>query len=335
LSAALLAIVVAAGEASTPGSAALLATASELLAPAASVKLVESSDPNEADGLRIERALGASAIAIVTWQEPAHLHALLRVHVARGNRWMARVLTFSPQDTTVERGRTLGLAATSMCPQIAPAAAEPAPTAAAPSAEPGQPAAAPTARPATITPVPAVASTRSTPSQPVVASRVRLGASAIAATGVGGPADGVGGALEGIVFPARTVGLRLGGGLRVGSIDALPGSHRVYAIAAGIEWWPIAEPRWGLGLAADALALRDQVTRDGVGQTQTLGRFVPGADVIASAAINLAPSWQVLLGLGAEIAFGETEVRDGSAHVVVATIPPLRAVARIGFRVGL
>ena len=363
MSLALLAIVVATGEASTSGSRALLAAASESLAPAASVRMLESPAPTDAEGLRIERELGASAVVILTWKESARLHALLRVHVASSNRWTARVLAFSPTDTLVQRGRTIGLAAASMCPQLSvPATASPIPPA--PSEEATRPpaSAGPPASPApppvpaersvappadqteparedakpprrlTADPIP-VAVTAPSPTT-VAASRLRLGAFAVATAAPDGAAPGLGGGVEGVVRMANSVGLRFGGSLRVGQIAALPGTLLVGSISGGVEWWPIARARWILAIRMDALLVRQQVMRTGAGQTESLGRFVPGADLGAVVALRVTTRAEIVVGLGVEATFGKTDVRDGSAHVVVANIPALCGVGQVGVRVG-
>ena len=355
---ALLAIVVAAGEASTPGSRALIASAAESLEPAASVRIVESPEPGQPEGLRIERELGATAVVVLTWTEPAHLHALLQVHVARSDRWAVRLLAFSREDTLAQRGRMLGLAAASMFPHT-PAPETPSAGESARSPPPvSLPERPPTSTPATVSAPPApstpalaqpdavksaawrppplptgVAAAARPPDAPALPRR-RLGLSADAAAGVGGPAAGVGGSIEGVFAVANTVALRIAGGLRGGTIAALPGTHWVASLAGGAEWRHPISARWSLVTRADALLLRHQITRTRAGDEESLGRFVPGADLVAALDVHVASGFELLVGCGAEYSLGTTEVRDGTAHVVVATIPPLRAIAQVGFRVG-
>ena len=166
-----------------------------------------------------------------------------------------------------------------------------------------------------------------------MASSRRLGLSATAAAGVGGPATGFGGTVEGVIGVASSVGVRLAAGLRAGSIAALPGTHFVASLAGGVEWWHPGAGRWRLGLRGDVLLLRHQVTRIAAGDDESMGRFVPGGDLVAGTALRLASGFETLVGVGAELSFGTTEIRDGTAHVVVATIPALRAIAQAGFRV--
>ena len=106
--AAVLAIVVAVGESHSPWSVALLAAAKESLGSTTTIRVIELSTPTETNTIRAERQLGASAAVVVLWKESAHLHATLRLHVARADRWTMRSMTFGSRDTLAERGRTVG-----------------------------------------------------------------------------------------------------------------------------------------------------------------------------------------------------------------------------------
>ncbi len=116
---AILAIVVVVGEARSPTSAALREAAVDALGPAALVQLVEVPDPTDAAALRVEHDLGADSVVVLSWAEPAQLHAVLRFHAALSNHWIVRSMSFAATDTLRERGRTLGLAAASMTPERA------------------------------------------------------------------------------------------------------------------------------------------------------------------------------------------------------------------------
>lgn len=117
MSASVLAIVIAVGEASNPATATLRATAQESLGSGTSIVLVETVRPTDAEALRIEGELGAGAVVLLVWKEATHLHAILRLHVANGSRWITREIGFSAQDTLEERGRTLGFAIGSIWPE--------------------------------------------------------------------------------------------------------------------------------------------------------------------------------------------------------------------------
>jgi hypothetical protein len=156
--------------------------------------------------------------------------------------------------------------------------------------------------------------------------------------GIGGPAYGLGAAAEGELFVTRELGLRIGASVRTGSISELPGQDLVSSLAGGLEWWPLPTSSVrpvGFGARADLLALHHQVTATIAGQSETQGRFIPGADLMLSVGFRLTDRVELVAGLGAEMAFGTTEIRTGSPPQTVATIPGLREVAEAGFRLGL
>ena len=117
MSASVLAIVIAVGEASNPATATLRATAQESLGSGTSILLVETVQPTDAESLRVERELGAGVVVLLVWREAAHLHAVLRLHVANSNRWITMEVGFSSHDTLEERGRTLGFTIGSIWPE--------------------------------------------------------------------------------------------------------------------------------------------------------------------------------------------------------------------------
>lgn len=352
MSASVLAILVAVGEASNPATATLRATAQESLGPGTSILLVETVEPTDTESLRIERELEAGAVILVVWREAVHLHAVLRLHVANSNRWITREIAFSPHDTLEERGRTLGFAIGSIWPETETVARSP-PEAKSP----------PEVRspiegswvPLTALPLSEVKPPRPVMSReghPVVAPSaglvaraemppfraVRVGISAVGAMGIGGPATGLGGGADGELFWARDFMVRAGASVRIGPISELPGRDLVSSLAAGVEWWPLPTSsvrRLGFGLRGDALAMHHQVSATIAGQSESQGRLVPGADLLVTAAWRLTSRVEFIAGLGSEMAFGTTEIRTGSTYQNVATIPALREIAVAGLRLGL
>jgi hypothetical protein len=349
--AAVLAIVVAVGEGHSPATTVMLATVEESLGAGVALRLLEVPEATEAEALRAERELTAGAVFTLRWMEPARLHAVLRVHFARNNRWTTREMTFAAGDSLAERGRTLGLVVASMWPEAANVTRDrPAPAEVPPSAP-----ALPPAAPVTPSPPPAAASiTGPSPSprgelatqspapallaRPAAPRRFWTGVSAVGTIGVGGPASGLGAGAEGVLCLDGTVALRVGASLRNGSLPELPGSDLVGTLAAGVEWRsrPASRGRpLALGIRADVLALRHEVRGTGAGgETETQRRVLPGADLLGQAVFRLAPRVEVVTGLGVEVAFGTTDIRMGNARVTVATIPALRPMAEAGLRVG-
>src|SRR5689334_12359591 len=137
---AVLVIVVAAGDASSAATSAMLGAAESALATGASVRLVEVSYPSDGAALRVEDDLAARASVALVWEDAAHLRARIRLHVAQTDRWTDRLLKFAAADSARERARTLGLAVVTMWPERAagpPPAAPPPVAVAAPTRSPG------------------------------------------------------------------------------------------------------------------------------------------------------------------------------------------------------
>jgi hypothetical protein len=371
---AVLVIVVAAGDASSAATSAMLGAAESALATGASVRLVEVAYPSDGAALRVEDELAARASVALVWEDAAHLRARIRLHVAQTDRWTDRLLTFSAADSARERGRTLGLAVVTMWPEGAAvpragaaAAARPPPAAPPPAAARAR---SPVAAAAPATPTPArddsaaEESTRRVDAAPEPASgsvetepaidsapRARVAASeapgaplsrhalelgAVASSGVMGAATGYGGMLDGAVFVTPTLSIRAGLALRAGPVAELPGSDVVASLGAGFEWWlrpTTTRQRLGVGVRSGALLIRHQVfATSSTGGTESYGRFVPAAELIPLLAWAPSGGLELLLGAGAEVAFGATDIRRGPALDVVARIPPVRVVGQAGVR---
>ena len=333
--AAILVIVVAAGEAQDPATAIMLAAAAESLGANVAVRLVDARAPQELDPLLIERDLGAGAVVTLVWRDADRLRARMRLHVAAGGRSTTRDLTFSASDTRAERGRTLGLAAAAMWPEIAASRAAAPPTRGPPAAPPAGP---PPPPPPLVIRGEGPAAPRAGERASVRAARFGLGLAAVGATGVGGPAGGLGARIEAVLPVATSWSLRLGLGLRRGSIPELPGTDLAGALAGGVEWWPGGSGAGRvarLGVRADALILRHQVSGAVIpGQSEDRGRFLPGVDLLAQAAVRVSARVDLVAAAGGEAALGNTAVRSGETPVTVATIPALRLTAEMGLRVG-
>jgi len=405
--AAVLAIVVAVGEAQSSTSVALMAAAEESVGTATAIRMVEVPAPSRAAGLSVERQLGAGSVVVLSWREPAHLHAVLLHHVVATDRWTIRRMSFAPADAVRERGRTLGLAVASMSPESWRPAAPPAAAAAATAGAvvrdrvPRPPAPVPTRPPApapTFAPTSAPAASRGArltgpaemtraPPQPVIAPvasaedpeaapedpgpadpaatvaraaaaapatrgaparaapaapRARtfaLGLAAIGASGLGGPAEGLGGMLDGVWYVRRRLALRVGLGLRRGDVPQLPEGRDLTASAAvGLEWWVLGGARdegWGLGVRLDALALYHRITAATGGPDASASEAHmetrPGADALVAAYLGLGRNLDLVAGAGLEVVDGPTSIRLYTPKSV-ATIPSFRAVGFAGLR---
>jgi hypothetical protein len=111
-------LLVAAGDAASPQTRAMAKATRDALG-GASVAILEARDPSVDEALALERAAHASATVEVTWSGAAHRRATLRVHLARGARWVERSFGFGANDAASEQGRTLGFAVASIFPDPA------------------------------------------------------------------------------------------------------------------------------------------------------------------------------------------------------------------------
>jgi hypothetical protein len=366
--AAVIAVLVAAGELSSPVTTALRLAAQQSLGPAAAVHVLEAREPAAVDPIAVERSLGARTVAVVVWREPEHLHAVLRVHVSGAARWTVRDINFSPADSLPERGRTLGLAISSAAPPLArprPSAnttAGPGPAATADQTAPAEPPesapAAPT-RPATAPaasndgargsvqrPSPAEPSGRRDISLAAPADTPRpkpwlrdrslaLGATAVVAVGLGGSDSSAGAAVEAALPIGGTFDLHFAGEMRTGPVAALSGTDLMALVGGGLEWWAAVGRRVAFGARTDVMVLRHQVTGHAMGLTETHTRTQPAAEIAGQLALRLSARIDLVFALGLELAFGSTDLRTGSTPAVVATIPLLRATSQLGLRVDL
>jgi hypothetical protein len=301
-----LVILVAPGQERAPATTALVAASTEVIGGDGAVRLVAAT-PTDDVALRIERELGARAAVQLTWLEGERARARLRLHAAHTDRWIEREIAFSAADTPAERGRTLGFAAASMLPEgdpmlrFSPPDEPPAPSA--PSEPPGPHA---------------------------------VGLFFFGGKGLGGPADGLGGALtlEKLVGDAWSVGASLAG--RLGHIDPLSARLVTTSAGFGAAWWPVmasGDDHFGLALRAEALALYHLVSHTPAGGGTTWkGYLVPGAGLRVEGTWRLARHVELLVGGGSEVAFGTIDVEVVAAGTSSAQIPALRATAEAGFR---
>src|SRR5579872_2394910 len=116
---AVLVILVGAGEASDPTTAAMDRATRTALTEPTTVEVRESraSAPSDDEAIAIERSAHPIAIVELRWTEPTHRKAILRVHIAEEARWVNRTIPFRATDAFAERGRTLGFAIASMLPE--------------------------------------------------------------------------------------------------------------------------------------------------------------------------------------------------------------------------
>ena len=331
-------ILVAAGERADLTRALVGATRDALGSNAVVVVREVSGEPSDPEALATERTENADAVAELSWTDARHQQAFVRMHIAQDQRWVERSIGFLRLDADAERGRTLGFAIASIVPPVSPEAtapvAAPEATPVAPPA-PSAPIALPPAPPPVTQPQPpatvepahapsAVDLHRSTP------SFFALDLIALGGVGIADSAQGVaGGSAAGQWFVLPTLSLRLGGGVRAGTLGSETSTLTILG-TAGVVWHvrPATTARpIGISLRADYLLEQTSVARLSVNHPF---RPVSGADALIESGLLFAADAQVVLGFGIESLFGRTSIfAQGSP---IATLPSWSIVGELGVR---
>ena len=346
-------ILVAAGEGNAPATATIAAAAAETLGPNASFVVREVAVPSDNDALTLEDDLHASAVVEIVWSGSARTRVMLRLHLDRLDRWVQRDVTFLPADNPRERSRTVGFALASMLSSesdfrntLAKAARDSVAESAKPKTEREsrhrpEPRMEPEPQAEPEVPNEREPETKRRPLTPPVIPPVpyAVDVTAVGSTGIGGPAGGLGGAARVQYFAQHTFWLAASLGMRNGS---LPGSNGgddlVVSAMAGGAWrpfFPTSTSPFELELAIQAgVLLHDFSYKDTVG-TQHNTRLIPGGQLMIEAGFRLDASWEVIAGVGSEMAFGATEVvvedRSGTSFRL-NTIPRFRGLVSAGLR---
>lgn len=345
-------LFVASGEGSDATTRAMARATHEALGPRATVEVRETPEElSDDEAVIAEQLAHADVVVDLTWSDPGHRNATVRVHLARSGRWIGRSIGFMPSDASTERGRTIGFAVVSMLPEAVspPSIASPSAT----SATPG-PSAPPVAGGVTgLAPAPAPdrpfrRSESPPPLQPSSMPAFALDLFGLAAWGIGSDGgDGGGGGVALHWFPLEPVSLRLGGSIRGGSIASIVQSSTLTStVSAGIGWHPLrptSSRAFGVSVRADYLVLYQSLqyqaprTADAFGGNGvTKSAWLSGMDGVVDVACLLAPTVEGVLGVGLEDVFGLTYVvlHQGAQGPQTTTIPTLRFIAQVGVRVG-
>jgi hypothetical protein len=120
---------------------------------------------------------------------------------------------------------------------------------------------------------------------------------------------------------------------RTGDIPAAQASTRNALFGGGVA---LAMPlrRFELGVRSDIFANYFEAIHlsDDDLSPDRRSRWLPGADLVAESEFHLAGSAGVFLSAGIEAVLGKTEIYTHGKRVAV--VPPLRAIAEFGFRIG-
>jgi hypothetical protein len=305
-------VVVATAAAQRPETRAVVGGLEQSLEPGSTLVVRESSRPLDEPLDELAASDAADGVAVVDWSDTELLRARLRTYATSTHAITERDIDFRSTDASAERGRTVGFALASMLP--------PAPPVAPPFVAPVVP---PAAAPASEEPPPG----------PSPSARTRWGIDVrfAATTAASVRANGIGG--------------EVGASVRLtSSTNALDARVAIAATRGELtslaSLW-IVRPRAGVGVVAISaapitLTLRAEVgpwlhvVDRGAGASPNRGsRWVPGATLGADLAWSMARALDLVVGAGADVAFGTTRVVSGVDQSV--TIPVLRFVGSSGF----
>jgi hypothetical protein len=276
-----------------------------------------SAPPDEAEVTAAAAAAGATATVVVTWRDAQRLVSDVRVRAAAADgkpKLTERIIIFSARDLPAERGRALGLVIASILTDTwggAPGAAPPPP-------QPASVAAA--AVDAEVPPILAVAPRA--PAPPLL--RWGLDMSVISAVDAQEDFDDTIGGLIGFrrCFSPRWA-LRLGVGFRVADLDGAAATARTTLGSLGIVWSSsrFAEGRrLGFAARADLLGVHETIARTLANDddTETLGHWTAGADLVGQVGLGLAAGTSLVLGAGLEgFLSGQSLATPGATPAIV------------------
>jgi hypothetical protein len=324
---------------SPAGTEALMRAARESLGPETHIDLRDvPGEPTDALALAVERRDHADAVVELGWRDRKRRQASMRVHVARGRRWIQRWLTFEPFDVEVERGRTLGYAMASILPDPFPhliaTQAQAAPDSSAPTS-PAPPPAPPLQPTQTMPELPVTARSETRGSRGWDASRgfpAAIDFLGLGVLGIGGNAGGIGGQVAAQWFFVSPLSLRVGGGVYGGSIDEVGARTLTILLSAGIAVHvrraSLARP-FGVSIRVDYLVLDE--TAKAVATQDAPSAWVSGLDAVVDASWMFVQGTELLAGGGFQDVFTSVDV-IGPNNQVLATIPGFRVVGEVGLR---
>jgi hypothetical protein len=300
---AVLVIALAANEASSPRSTAIIESARDVLGEEVVLR-VEAVDPSGPVGEAGPDTAPSSGYAWITWDSAnanlAHLHCF----IPASRRWVQRDVAFAPQDPPLETGRTLGFVIASIYLGNEPRREAP----------------------------PASVPTRPLVRKPVVANTRHFIVQGAVSLALPNDAMSVGGWLGAQWQVARSLSLGLAGDARFGTVDSAQSSTRFIAVGAlgTYRTWPTKGNVW-LGpqvfLGTEQLRFSHFSADDAHPVEES--SWIPRVDALLMFNWEITESSLLFVGLGTNYRFGETDVfvrGQRRAH-----IPAWAELGRLGF----
>ena len=286
----------------------MLNTAHQVLGAEVALR-VEVFDPNQS----VEELLHTrptSAYAWLAWDAEQPLVAHLRCFVPNANRWVARDVSFAPQDPEVESGRTLGFVIASIYVEGA----------------------APPAPPIVSAPPKTQISNPTAETKPIEAHRKRFILGGGASLAAPGDITSVGAwiGLQRAVSGRFSLGVM--GDARFGTVVNAQSSERFLAggLLATYRAWPARGTIWcgpQVFFGAEHVSFT-HFSEDDV-RPVTQNAWIPRLDALATAYLALSDSAQVYIGVGTNYRFGRGDVYVHG--MIKADWPAWVGVGRIGF----
>jgi hypothetical protein len=277
--------------------------------------------PTPTDLAALAREAKADAIVILSCAGKGCATAEVRVE-GGGVEPTARSVRFGERDALGERGRAIGLLASTLLPEgwsrtaVGAAPAAPAPPAPA----------------AAVATVAAIGST----GPPVRPGRWSADTAAALLTNTSGNVSDFGLTLAARRHLAGGWAIRAGLKLELGDLPGEAGSVRSAGALAGVEWTSpgLERPReLGFGARADVIALGRQVrpTMPIDADDASLSDLALGGDAVGLLGLALSPHAVVVAGAGVEV-LGRVAGRGGDDAAVAPEPPAFRLLVELGFR---
>jgi hypothetical protein len=295
----LVTVFVGVGLVSDPATVAMRDAMTEVLGPNVSVRIREGSEPS-LDALALAENDPRNAVVWLDWADDKFSQATLHVRKERSIAWQVRTIRFQVSDDLLERSRTLGFVLAAILRLE--------------SAPPVPPVAPPVAARAGDAPI-----------------RWALEALGIASAGIGGTAGGLGAALALRRRLVPWLDLRLGLAARMGNVASAEATSLSLGATLGASARWQASHHLAFGGRLDGALFYQSVSRSYDSGDARQSHLLPGAVAMLESAYAFTAGQEIVLDLGAEVAFGQISIYVDDRKA--ATIPAARGVAELGLRV--